>query len=502
MNDGEHSGRRHIVALVATVILCSPAAVAKGLSDGPAGMTCHYFSIDGKLSWTQQGGDWVDRDGTLHGSRAHAATSAPAAAGMPVTLDVGGVLSGDAVSPNGGKQLALLLRKRGGRGIVAFHAREAADSLSRPSLALRLRSGATRTLTPVADTFLDCSTRKSLGGSEQLKLSDVQNVLLVFDLGQISRGDILGATLTLTASRLWGRADGQIEVFRAVLPGQVGASPAAAPVSGLADKFPGDRGLQDHPAVLFAARFEGSDPDEGWTTFGRKSLVELVASPNPQGFRPLQGQALQVKLQPKQNLGLDLRFDFMKALGAEPEEAYLRYYLMLGNDFVPDVDGGKLPGFAGTYNKAGWGMRPSDGTNGWSIRGGFAKSNGASHAEKPSVMIGSYAYHADGEGLSGQFWGWNLGPTGRLENGRWYAIEQYVRMNTPGKRDGVFRAWIDGWLAFERTNIRFRDIDSIRIENAWFDIYHGGVAKPAHEMSLYLDNVVIAREYIGPMRHR
>lgn len=500
MNDGKHSGWRHIVALAAMVALCSPA-VAQGLSDGPAGMTCHYFAIDGKMSWTQQGGDWVDRDGTLHGSKAHTATSVPAAAGMPVTLDVGGVLSGDAVSPKGGGQLALLLRKPGGRGIVAFHAREAADTLSRPSLALRLRSGATRTLTPVADTFLDCSTRKSLGGSEQLKLSDVQNVLLVFDLGQISRGDILEANLTLIAARLWGRADGQIEVFRAVLPGQADASPAAAAASGLADKFPGDRGLQDDPAVLFAARFEGSEPNEGWTTFGRKSLVELVAAPNPQGFRPLQGQALQVKLLPKQNLGLDLRFDFMKALGAEPEEAYLRYYLMLGKDFVPDVDGGKLPGLAGTYNKAGWGMRPADGSNGWSIRGGFAKS-GAATAGKPTVSIGSYAYHADADGPSGQFWGWNLGPTGRLENGRWYAIEQYVRMNTPGRRDGVFRAWIDGVLAFERTDLRFRDIDAIRIENAWFDVYHGGTAKPPREMSLYIDNVVIAREYIGPMRQR
>lgn len=493
------SGCRSLVLGAVLATLGMSASAAPGLSDGPGGMSCQYFSLDGKMSWAQQGGDWVDRDGTLQGARAYGASNVPSAAGMPVSIDIGGVLSAEGAGPRGSGALALLLRKPDGKGIVAFHSRESGESFSRPSLEVRLRSGVTRTFAPVADTFLDCSTRKSLGSSEQIKVSNVQNGLLVFDLGQLARDEILQATLTLTALRLWGRADGQIEVFRAVLPGQNASSQVAAPASGIADKFPGDRGLEGHAAVLFAAGFERSDPGEGWSTLGRKSLVELVSTPNEQGFRPLQGQALQVKLQPSQNLGLDLRFDFRKALGVEPEEAYLRYYLMLGNDFVPDVDGGKLPGLAGTYNKAGWGMRPSDGTNGWSIRGAFARS-GAAGKGKPAVSIGSYVYHADAEGPSGQFWGWNLGPTGRLENGRWYAIEQYVRMNTPGQRDGVFRAWIDGVLAFERKDIRFRDIDSIRIENAWFDVYHGGTAKPAREMSLYIDNVVIAREYIGPMR--
>lgn len=30
----------------------------------------------------------------------------------------------------------------------------------------------------------------------------------------------------------------------------------------------------------------------------------------------------------------------------------MRYYLRFGDNWKPVVDGGKLPGFAGTYNKA------------------------------------------------------------------------------------------------------------------------------------------------------
>ena len=75
-------------------------------------------------------------------------------------------------------------------------------------------------------------------------------------------------------------------------------------------------------------------------------------------------------------------------------------------------------------------------------------------------------------------------------------------MNELGKSNGVLRAWIDGQLVFERTDLRFRDIPELKIENVWFNVYHGGVAKPPHEMTLYIDNVVIAREYIGPFPDR
>jgi hypothetical protein len=72
-------------------------------------------------------------------------------------------------------------------------------------------------------------------------------------------------------------------------------------------------------------------------------------------------------------------------------------------------------------------------------------------------------------------------------------------MNTPGQNDGVLRAWIDGRLAYERTDWRWRDVDSLKIERIWMNVYHGGTVPAPQDVHLYIDNVVIARQYIGPM---
>ena len=88
-----------------------------------------------------------------------------------------------------------------------------------------------------------------------------------------------------------------------------------------------------------------------------------------------------------------------------------------------------------------------------------------------------------------------------LENNRWYCIEQYVKMNTPRQKNGVVRAWIDGRRVFEKTDVRFRHVPDIRIEKVWLNVYHGGVLPAPRDMSLYIDNLVIARQYIGPLRH-
>ena len=50
----------------------------------------------------------------------------------------------------------------------------------------------------------------------------------------------------------------------------------------------------------------------------------------------------------------------------------------------------------------------------------------------------------------GDIWVWQNGYRGFLEKNRWYSIEQYLKLNTPGENDGVLRAWVDGRLAFEK----------------------------------------------------
>ena len=73
-------------------------------------------------------------------------------------------------------------------------------------------------------------------------------------------------------------------------------------------------------------------------------------------------------------------------------------------------------------------------------------------------------------------------------------------MNTPGKNNGILRGWVDGQLAFEKTDIRMRDVEALKIEAVWLNVYLGGTWTAQSDHHLYIDEVVIARDYIGPIR--
>ena len=75
-------------------------------------------------------------------------------------------------------------------------------------------------------------------------------------------------------------------------------------------------------------------------------------------------------------------------------------------------------------------------------------------------------------------------------------------MNSPGRNDGVLKAWIDGVLVFERSDLRFRDVPELKIESLWMNVWYGGTDPAPQDMTLYIDNLVISRKYIGPVTGR
>jgi hypothetical protein len=243
--------------------------------------------------------------------------------------------------------------------------------------------------------------------------------------------------------------------------------------------------------VVFTCDFES---DDWYKQFGmRKSpeRVEAVSSDPARKFEPRAGKAIRIKVDRGGHYGASIMYRFKDRIGAEPEQIYFRYYLRFADDWDP-ARGGKLPGISGTYNRAGWGGRPSNGRNGWSARGQF---NGQRDGKTP---VGYYCYHADMRGRYGSGWIWNTEERGHLENNRWYCIEQYVKMNTPGRNDGILRGWADGQQAFEKTDVRMRDVDTLKIEAVWLNVYLGGTWTAESDHHLYIDDVVIARDYIGP----
>lgn len=484
------------VGLWVAACIGAHAQPAFALSDDEAGPTCVHYTTMGHMAWSRKGGDWIDERGDLHGTRPFDSQALPGGRERVwVEWDVTALVRAwqNGRVPNTG----LLLREVASnpKGVASFHSREAADPTVRPQLLLQWVNQPRTSLAPAADSFLDCSAGSSLGRRPDLRVSAKQSAWLRFDLNA-AREPLQRAVLRLASDRRHGRGV-QVGVFQAAPPY---ARAQAAPAKGIAAAFVGDSKIDSHPDVLFATGFERSNWAGEWSGLSPRSSAEAVAKDERLGFEPFSGRALRMRIERGNKLGLDLRYAFAGKHGSEPEEIYFRYYLRFASDWNPSLDGGKLPGIAGTYNQGGWGMRKSDGSNGWSVRGAFARRP----AEAPGVAgltaIGSYAYHPDAEGRSGAHWGWGEGVSGLLRNNRWYSIEQHLKLNTPGKNDGLFEAWIDGHLAYRRDNLRFRDVPALKIEDIWMNVYHGGTQPAPHDLTLYIDNVVIARRYIGPAR--
>jgi len=483
------AGRADAAAGGAAVPAAHELSERRVLYEGEEGASCANF-LTGSLAWQRRGGDWRDARGKLHGD----APFAEEAPGTRATLwDVTGLVRQWADA--GVSRASFFLRSVSGPGFAIFLSREAKSPADWPMLVVEFTDGRRELLKPIADTHLDCSTYRSLGRSETLTVFGTVPALLQFQLpAKLSGSRLKRAQLVLSSASAPGGGAMRIGVFEIAVP----EFPAPPVSPGLAADYPADKGIESHPDVVFAAGF---DDWLRWRWSWAKDSAgefDVVGDDSARHFEPLVGRALRVNVKKGGNLGVDLRVP-LKDHGGEPDELYFRYYLRLGDDWDPTVEAGKMPGLAGTYGTAGWGGRRSDGTNGWSLRGSFGRAFAADHPLHGLTQLGTYAYHADITSDYGETWIW---PGALLQRNRWYSIEQQVRLNKPGAADGLFRVWVDGRLLLERQQIRMRTVDRLHIETAWLNVFHGGVAPSPYDQHLYIDNVVVARRYIGPLAAR
>jgi hypothetical protein len=466
------------------------------LDDGPGGATCDYFNLDGRIRWAHRQGDWKDATGTDQGDVPFSkATVTDTDRLRSIEWDVTSLVKDwrDGTYPNHGFLLGPVQGGAGGES--TFFSREADDPRVHPRLELVFSDGTRDVRLPVADTYLHCSTVQSIGTRKTLSAGVDANLMLLFDVGRSDGGaQISRATLVMTTTEAqFGRT--VLGVFRLNPPLR---EQAAKREVGLAAAYRHDRGIAKDPDVLMATGFDSSSWRRDWSYVSDSKTFDVVKRDAALSFEPLLGGALRVRIPAGGNLGLDMGYNFKDKIGSEPEEIYFRYYLRFAADWHPFVEGGKLPGLSGTYGVAGWGGRKSDGTNGWSLRGLFLRmpERGSLHDITP---IGTYAYHAETTDIWGDQWLWSNGQRGLLQRNRWYCIEQYVRVNSVGQRNGVMRAWVDGELAFEKTDLHLRDILALKIEKVWMNVYYGGSTPSPYDQHLFIDNVVVARRYIGPM---
>lgn len=84
------------------------------------------------------------------------------------------------------------------------------------------------------------------------------------------------------------------------------------------------------------------------------------------------------------------------------------------------------------------------------------------------------------------------------ESGRWVCVEARVRLNTPGKKDGINQLWLDGRLECERLNLDWRGAFDARGLNAVLLESYWNQGSPVTQ-SRWLDHFVISTEPIGPV---
>ena len=284
--------------------------------------------------------------------------------------------------------------------------------------------------------------------------------------------------------------------------------------SGLAAKYPGDVGLADDPAAVFVHDFEdaadANDLCRKWDTVFHDSTIRIAAEPQNVHHG---NKALELTFPQKAG---EVGNGLMKHLTAERDVLFLRYYQKF--DSALDVTG------AGSFHNGG-SISAHYHVNGSSTPGKRADGRNkflvsyecSVYSEAPSPgHLGVYVYHPEQR----HDWGDLFFPTGIVQPntslpgnygdqfvarpnvlptlGQWHCYELMVQANTAGRRDGRIACWFDGKLIADFPNLRFRDVDTLKIDYLTI----GGYINPnlVRTNTIWFDDVVAATSYIGPKR--
>ena len=277
---------------------------------------------------------------------------------------------------------------------------------------------------------------------------------------------------------------------------------------GIASRYPGDRGIEADPAVLFHDDFESDEPLKRWDNSFQKADIRFAQEPeNVHGGK----RALEFTV-PKQKA--ELSDGVVKELGSGQDVVFMRYYSKFDKGFDQtgsSHNGGLLSAQAPGVPYSTPGVR-ADGRNKFIVSFEDWRGNAAT---TPPGELNVYVYHPEQRSEYGD----HFFPSGNVlpystrpgnfgahfvarpdiipELGRWYCFELMVRANTAGLRDGRVACWLDGKLIADFPNLRLRDVDTLKINTASLCLHIG--SNTVRENKKWYDDLVIATAYIGPV---
>lgn len=285
------------------------------------------------------------------------------------------------------------------------------------------------------------------------------------------------------------------------------AQPLPEGNTGLASRYPGDAGIASDPSVVFADDFESYTSPAAlttrWTRVFHTETMRIASEP----ANVYAGSKAVEFMVPQQSAeGVNT---VIKAVSPGRDVLFLRYYGKFdsGLNFVGSSHNGS--GMSGNYCCAGL---KADGYNQFFVS--YETSRGDTSSPNPGKLA-VYVYHPDQRDV----WGDHFFPTGVVspftntpgnfggsfvsrpdvvpQLGRWYAYELMVKVNSPGQRDGRIAMWLDGKLVADFPNLRLRETTNLKIDQFTVDLHVKSNTQAIARK--WIDNVVAATSYIGPM---
>jgi hypothetical protein len=299
----------------------------------------------------------------------------------------------------------------------------------------------------------------------------------------------------------------------AALTGHGGRVLAATPPtneigSGIASKYWNDVDIADDPAVLFSEDFESGDLKK-WQE--KKGSAALSAEAPHTG----RGCVAMPMIRGKNTGGHLVRWFLPGA-----EKVYARFYVKFSANYQyahhfvwllanPAHERWRAFGRAGQKPDGSYfstGMEP---WFGWGKNG-------------PPGEVCLYSYYPDMtiDAKMNQYWGNQFFPPGPGKGqsaaatrvipplGRWHCWEFMIQANTaPERADGKQAMWVDGQPAGQFTGLRWRTAMDLKINTLWLEHYGYDSGDPTKrywkdQQTVWFDDVVVATQYIGPMRPR
>ena len=274
--------------------------------------------------------------------------------------------------------------------------------------------------------------------------------------------------------------------------------------NGLAEKYSGDAGIEKDPAVLFADNFESGDMKKWDQVRGGLAVTEEA----PHGGNRCVRMSMQ--------RGINTGGDSIKWFLPGADTTYARFYVKFSADYqychhFVWLGANERTNRWSAFGKAG--LKPdgtyySSGMEPWFAWG----------RNPPPGEVSLYTYFLDMEPdrKMNKYWGNGFFPPGPGKGqaagehrivpplGRWQCWEFMIQANSaPDKADGKQAMWVDGTLVGEFTGIRWRNDMDLKVNCLWLEHYGYDESDPTREywktnQSVWFDDVVVARNYVGP----